>query len=71
MHDLNHRATLVFIPKSPIHYAHKSTKSIAWHMSELHENLNYFSNSWFKSITIYGKFKKFDIGDYILVTLCQ
>ena len=71
MHDLNHRATLVFIPKSPIHCAHKATKSIAWHMPELHGNLNYFSNYWFKSITIYGKFKKFDIGDYILVSLCQ
>ena len=71
VHDLNHRATLVFIPKSSIHCAHKSTKFIVWHMYKTHENLNYFDNSWFKSITIHGKFKKFDIGDYILVRLCQ
>ena len=68
------RAPIDLIPMSPLSRASESTEAFAYRMSELHKSISdqiNLNNSRYKSMTYsYRRFKKFDVGDYVLVRMC-
>ena len=67
------RAPIDLIPMSPLKRASESAEAFAYRMSELHKSISdqiNISNSQYKSMAdSHRRFKKFDVGDYVMVRM--
>ena len=67
------RAPIDLIPMSPLKRASESAEAFAYRMSELHQSISdqiNKSNSQYKAVAdSHRRFKKFDVGDYVMVRM--